>query len=240
MTLDIEFDRMAEGVEALPDFFEGFPTLNIIVISGKLNKAEVTERLFRFTRDNVLKGKRWARHFDVLDKKDDKAEAIRRAYAFAFRQQDMADKVRELIMLAESYLEKDETAKCVEVYQKIQGLAPGWQEPDENIRMFKGNVYERALDYLRAGEKIEASLLLGHYLEGRLRAFTRRQLGHVQPGLYECLKELEKARRISPYKRSLFQQVIRQRNQAIHHPGKVTEEDFESSVKNIKLLEADF
>ena len=83
LTLDIEFDRMDEGVDALPEFFESYPTLSIVVVSGKLNKSEVTERLFRFTKDNVLKVKRWARHFDVLDKKDDKTDTFRRAYSFA-------------------------------------------------------------------------------------------------------------------------------------------------------------
>ncbi|MFA4829961.1 MAG: response regulator, partial [Thermodesulfovibrionales bacterium] len=54
MTLDIEFDRMNEGIDALPGIFENYPTLNIIIISGKLNKAEVSEQLFRFTKDNIL------------------------------------------------------------------------------------------------------------------------------------------------------------------------------------------
>lgn len=71
MTLDIEFDRMNEGIDALPEIFETWPTLSIVIVSGKLNKSEVAEQLFRFTKDNVLKGKRWSRHFDVLDKKDD-------------------------------------------------------------------------------------------------------------------------------------------------------------------------
>ena len=119
LTLDIQFDRLSEGIEALPDIFEKHPSLNIIVISGKLDKNEVTEQLFRFTKDNVLKGKRWARHFDVLDKKDDKKEAIQQAYAFASRQKDTADNVRDLFVLAESYLEKEEMNKCREVYQKI-------------------------------------------------------------------------------------------------------------------------
>jgi CheY-like chemotaxis protein len=240
MTLDIEFDRMTEGIDALPEFFENFPTLNIMVISGKLNKSEVTEQLFRFTKDNVLKGKRWARHFDVLDKKDDKSEAIRGAYSFAFKQKESSDKVRDLIILAESYLEKDEIDKCLEAYRKIQKIAPGERESNENIRIFKGAVYEQALEYLRSGEKVVAALLLGHYLEGRLKAFTRKMVGHAPTGLYDCLKEIEKARRISPYKKSLFQQVVRLRNKAIHNPWKISEEDFDSSVKNLKLLEADF
>jgi len=54
----------------------------------------------------------------VLDKKDDKAEAIRRAYAFARQQQEGADNVRELFLLAESYLEENMLDKCLEVYQK--------------------------------------------------------------------------------------------------------------------------
>jgi CheY-like chemotaxis protein len=240
MTLDIEFDRMTEGIDALPEFFENFPTLNIMVISGKLNKSEVTEQLFRFTKDNVLKGKRWARHFDVLDKKDEKTEAIRGAYSFAFKQKESSDKVRDLIILAESYLEKDEIDKCLEAYRKIQKIAPGERESNENIRIFKGAVYEQALEYLRSGEKVVAALLLGHYLEGRLKAFTRKMVGHAPTGLYDCLKEIEKARRISPYKKSLFQQVIRLRNKAIHNPWRISEEDFDSSVKNLNLLEADF
>lgn len=96
LTLDIQFDRLNEGLDALPEFFENYPTLNIIVVSGKLNKAEVTDRLFQFTKNNVLKGKRWARHFDVLDKKDDKKEAIKWAYHFSIKQEQGGDRIREL------------------------------------------------------------------------------------------------------------------------------------------------
>lgn len=129
LTLDVEFDRMNEGVDALPEIFETHPTLSIIVISGKLDKSEVSERLFRFTKDNVLKRKRWTRHFDVLDKKDDKTEAIRRAHAFALQQWEGADRIRELFLLAESYLEKNMIDKCLEVYQRIQRLAPARSSP---------------------------------------------------------------------------------------------------------------
>src|SRR5512135_3766683 len=104
MTLDIEFDRMNEGIDALPEIFESHPTLSVIIVSGKLNKSEVSEQLFRFTKNNVLKGKRWARHFDVLDKKDDKTEALLRAYSFASLQSGSAGKLRELFLLAESYM----------------------------------------------------------------------------------------------------------------------------------------
>ncbi|MBI5639165.1 MAG: response regulator [Nitrospirae bacterium] len=239
LTLDIEFDRMNEGIDALPEIFEGYPTLNIIVISGKLNKAEVSEQLFRFTRDNVLKGKRWARHFDVLDKKDDKTEALRQAYYFAFKQKDVADKVKELFILAESYLEKDDMDKCLEVYQKIQSLAPGESESRENINIFTDGVsLEQAMEYYRKGEKVVASLILGHYLETRLRTFTRRMLGHSAPGLYDCLKELERNYRINHYKKGLFQQVLRLRNKAIHHPTAMSEQDVDLAVKNLRLLEA--
>lgn len=241
LTLDIEFDRMDEGIEALPRLFEEFPTLNIIVISGKLNKAEVSERLFQFTKDNVLKGKRWARHFDVLDKKDDKTEAIREAYRFAFRRHDSAEKVRDLMLLAEDHMEKGEMDKCIEVYEKIQGLAPGEQESEENIRIMKGDTaFRQAQTYMRRGESVVAALLLGHYLETRLKNFTRRLLRRSVPGLYDCLKELERARRIGPFKKDLFQQVLRLRNKAIHHPGSITEEDFEKASKDLKLLEKPF
>lgn len=238
MTLDIEFDRMNEGIDDLPEIFEVYPTLNLIIISGKLNKSEVSEQLFRFTKDNLLKSKRWARHFDVLDKKDDKTEALRRAYAFTFRQKDASDKIRDLFLLAESYLEKDELDKCLEVYQKIQHLAPGETESGENINIFKGVVSaEQALEFYRKGEKVVAALILGHHLETRLRVFTRKMLGHYSPGLHDCLKELERSHRISQYKIELFQQVLRLRNKAIHHPTDMQEQDFDTAVRNLRLLE---
>jgi len=239
LTLDIEFDRMTEGIDVLPEIFEGYPTLNIIVISGKLNKAEVTGQLFRFTRDNVLKGKRWARHFDVLDKKDDKTEAIRRAYSFAFKQKDFADNLRDLFLLAESYLEKDEMDKCIDVYQRIQHIVPGEAESEENIRIFKGGVSaEQALEYYRRGERVVASLILGHHVERRLRSFTRKVAGTVCPGLADCLKELERSRRIGEFKHDLFRQLLRMRNKAIHHPADLTEEDIHAAIKGLSLLEA--
>ena len=238
MTLDIEFDRMNEGIDALPELFETHPTLNIIVISGKLDKSEVSERLFRFTKDNVLKGKRWARHFDVLDKKDDKTEAIRRAYAFAVKRREGADSIRELFLLAESYLEKNMLDNCEEVYQKIQRLAPGEIESKENIRIVKGDVSaEQALEYYRAGETVVASLLLGYYLENRLRAFTDAVLGRTFPILSEGLKEMEQGRRISHYRKELFSDLLGLRNKAIHQPTNVSEADFKAAVKKLSLLE---
>ncbi len=239
LTLDIEFDRMDEGIDALPGFFEEYPTLNIIIVSGKLNKAEVAERLFRFTRDNVLKGKRWARHFDVLDKKDDKADTFRRAYSLSSGKKETSDKIRELFLLAESYLEKDDMDRCLEIYQKIQNLAPGESESNENIRIVQGALTpEHALDYYRKGDKVVASLLLGHHLETRLKAFTRRTLGHYFPGLYDCLNGLERAHRLSAVKRDMFQQVLRLRNKAIHHPTTISEKDFDAAARDLTLLEA--
>ncbi len=238
MTLDIEFDRMNEGIDVLPELFETYPTLNIIVISGKLDKSEVSERLFRFTKDNVLKGKRWARHFDVLDKKDNKIEAIRRAYAFARKQREGADGIRELFLLAESYLEKNMLDKCLEVYQKIQHLAPGEIESGENIRIVKGDVSaDQALEYYRAGEKVVASLLLGYYLESRLRAFTASELGRTFPILSEGLKEMEQGRRVTHFKKGLFSDLLGLRNKAIHQPTTVSEADFRASIKKLALLE---
>ena len=238
MTLDIEFDRMNEGIDALPELFETHPTLNIIVISGKLDKSEVSERLFRFTKDNVLKGKRWARHFDVLDKKDDKTEALRRAYSFAKKQREGADSLRELFLLAESYLEKNMIDKCLEVYQKIQNLAPGEIESTENIHIVKGNVSaEQALEYYRTGEKVVASLLLGYYLEKRLKAFTAAAIGKTYPTLSEGLKDMEQGRRISHFKRDLFSDLLGLRNKAIHQPTNVSEADFKAAVKIVELLE---
>jgi len=238
MTLDIEFDRMNEGIDALPELFENHPNLNIIVISGKLDKREVAERLFRFTKENVLKGKRWARHFDVLDKKDDKRSAIRRAYSFALEQREGADRVRELFLLAESYLEKNMLDKCLEVYQKIQRLAPGEMESTENIRIVKGDVSaEQALEYYRNGEKIVASLLLGYYLENRLRAFTAGALDRTYAILSEGLKEMEQSRRISQFRKGLFSELLGLRNKAIHQPASLSEADFKTAVKKIALLE---
>lgn len=241
LTLDVEFDLMNEGIDVLPELFDAYPTLSIIVISGKLNKAEVSERLFKFTKDNVLKGKRWARHFDVLDKKDDKAEAVRRAYEFSFRHKGAADGIKELFLLAEGYMEQGQMDKCLEVYQKIQAMVPGEHESGENLQLFrKGAAFEQALEYLRKGEKLIAALLLGHYLESRLKAFTKRGVGRVHANLSECLQDLERAHRISPLKRSMFQGLMRIRNKSVHHPMSIGEADFSSTAEQVKLLEADF
>jgi CheY-like chemotaxis protein len=238
MTLDIEFDRMNEGINALPELFETYPSLNIIVISGKLDKTEVAQRLFRFTTDNVLKGKRWARHFDVLDKKNDKTEAIRRAYSFAVKQRAGADSIRDLFLLAESYLEKNMLDKCLEVYQKIQKLAPGEIESAENISIVKGNLSaENAFEYYRAGEKVVAALLLGHYLESRLKVFTASTIGQAFPALSDCLKEMEKLSRISHFRKGLFSDLLKLRNKAIHHPTTISEADFKTVLIKMELLE---
>lgn len=238
LTLDIEFDRMNEGIDALPEIFEMHPTLNIIVISGKLDKSEVSERLFRFTRENVLKSKRWARHFDVLDKKDDKTDAIRRAHEFARQRQEGADRVRELFLLAESYLEKNMLDKCLEVYQKIQRLAPGDPESTENINIVRGDVsIEQALEYHRKGDKVVASLLLGYHLEIRLRAFTSAVLGRSYWSLIDCLKALDGAGKLGAFRKNLFNDLLRIRNVAIHHPTAVTEADFATAAKKLELLE---
>lgn len=238
LTLDIEFDRMSEGVDALPEIFETYPTLNIIVISGKLDKSEVSERLFRFTKDNVLKGKRWARHFDVLDKKDDKTEALRRAYAFALQQREGADRIRELFLLAENYLEKDMLDKCLEVYQKIQRLAPGEIESTENISIVRGEVSaEQAREYHRRGEKVVAALLLGYYLENRLKAFTTTVLGRSFRSLSDCLKELVAADRLGAFRETLFNDLLKLRNLAIHSPATLAESDFDAAIKKLELLE---
>ncbi len=238
MTLDVEFDKMNEGIDALPELFETHPMLNIIVISGKLDKSEVSERLFRFTKDNVLKGKRWARHFDVLDKKDDKTEAMRRAYSFAVKQREGANSIRELFLLAESYLEKNMLDKCLEVYQKIQRLAPGEIESRENIRIVKGGISaEQALDYYRTGEKVVAALLLGYHLEKRLMSFTAAVLGRTFSVLSDGLKEMDKGRCISNAKKGLFSDLLYLRNKAIHQPANVSEADFRAAIKKLERLE---
>ena len=238
MTLDIEFDRMNEGMDALPEIFENYPTLNIIIISGKLNKSEVSEQLFRFTKDNVLKGKRWARHFDVLDKKDDKTEALRRAHAFALSQRVGGEKIRELFLLAESYLEKGMLDKCLDVYQKIQNLSPEELESRENISIFKGNLsVEYALEYYQKGETIVASLLLGHHVESQLKKYTKALIGITFTTLSDCLKALEQNHHFSQYRRNLFQRLVRLRNKAIHQPAAICQEDFDGATKDMKLLE---
>jgi CheY-like chemotaxis protein len=238
MTLDIEFDRLNEGIDALPEIFESWPALNIIIVSGKLDKSEVSERLFRFTKDNVLKGKRWARHFDVLDKKDDKADAIRRAYEFARKQQEGRDNIRELFLLAESYLEKNMIDKCLEVYHRIQQLAPGDVESTENIRIVKGDVSaEQAYEYFKAGEHVVAALLLGYHLENRLRAFTVAMVGRSYPTLSEGLKEMQQRKRLSRHKKDLFSDLVGIRNKAIHQPTNIAESDFQMAIKKLAPLE---
>ena len=238
LTLDIEFDRLSEGIDVLPEIFEQYPTLTIIVISGKLNKNEVAEQLFRFTKDNVLKSKRWARHFDVLDKKDDKKEALQRAFSFAYKKNEAADNVRDLFVLAESYLEKEEMDKCIEVYQKIQDLAPGERESGENIKILSSPVSpERVLQYMSSGDKVVAALLFGHYLEIRLKAFTRKRIGRAFANLSDCLKEMEHSHRLSPGKAELFGKMMRLRNRAIHRPADITEKGVQTAFENMKMLE---
>ena len=241
MTLDIEFDKMDEGIDALPELFDAHPALNIIVISGKLDKREVSERLFRFTRDNVLKGKRWARHFDVLDKKDNKdnkAEAFRHAYDFAIKQREGADSIRELFLLAESYLEKNMLDKCLEVYQKIQRLAPGDTESRENIRIVSGSLsLELAEEYFRRGERVVAALLLGYHLEKRLMSYTSARIGRSFPVLSDCLKEMEQARRISQQQKGMFRDLLSLRNKAIHQPANIAEADFNAARQKLEQLE---
>ncbi len=237
LTLDIEFDRMNEGIDALPEIFETWPRLNIIIISGKLNKSEVAEQLFRFTKDNVLKGKRWSRHFDVLDKKDDKTEAFRRAYSFAASQREGADKVRELFLLAESYLEKGMLDKCIEIYQKIQSLVPGDAESGENIAIFKGGLsVEAARDYFEKGESIVASLLLGYFIESRLKEYTAAFIGCSYPSLADCMKMLEENRGFSSYRKGIFSRLARLRNKAIHEPAALSGQDFDDAAKDLELL----
>jgi len=241
MTLDIEFDRLNEGIDALPEIFENYPTLNIVIISGKLNKSEVLEQLFCFTKDNVLKGKRWSRHFDVLDKKDDKTEALRHAYSYALKQNEAVDKIRELFLLAESYLEKDMIDKCQEIYQRIQDIAPGEHESDENIHIFKSTVSpKQAKEYHRRGDVVVGSLLFGHYLESHLKSFTTGVLGHTYPVLSDCLKEMEHNGLISRYRRKLFRELLHIRNRAIHQPGNITEKDINDAVNSLNLLEDQF
>jgi CheY-like chemotaxis protein len=237
MTLDIEFDRMNEGIDALPEIFETWPTLSIIIISGKLNKSEVSAQLFRFTKDNVLKGKRWSRHFDVLDKKDDKSEAFRRAYSFAVSQREGAEKVPELFLLAESYLEKGMLDRCIEIYQKIQSLVPDDPESNENIAIFKGGLSaEIAHEYFRKGEKIVASLLLGYYVESRLKEYTTALIGYSHPSLADCLRSIEENRSFSQYRKGIFQRLAGLRNKAIHEPMALSEQDFDHATKDLALL----
>ncbi len=238
LTLDIQFDRLSEGIDALPELFEKHPALSIVVISGKLDKNEVTERLFRFTKDNVLKGKRWARHFDVLDKKDDKKEALQHAYSFALKQKEAADNVRDLFLLAESYLEKEELNKCVEVYQKIQSIAPGEIESSENLKILKGPVTrEQIVQHILSGDRIVASLLFGHYLETRLKTFTRRLLGRAFTSLAQCIKEIEKSRKLPVAKAELYHKLMRLRNKAIHRPSDISEKEVQVAFKSMKSLE---
>lgn len=238
LTLDIEFDRMNEGIEALPGIFEAHPTLNILIISGKLSKEEVAERLLRFTKDNVLKSKRWARHFDVLDKKDDKTEALRKAYSFSFKQKEVAGRVRELLLLAEAHLEGGDSEKSLEVYRQIQGIAPGERESKENITFFGEDSALHALDCLKRGEKAVAALLLGHHIDMRLKTFARKTLGRHPAGLEECLRELEKSGKIGEPEKALFREVLCIRDKAVHQPAAVAEEDFDSALLKLNLLEA--
>lgn len=238
MTLDIEFDKMNEGLKILPEIFENYPTLNIIVVSGKLNKGEVLEQLFLFTKENVLKSKRWSRHFDVLDKKDNKTDALRQAYSFAIKKRNSSDKLRELFLLAESYLEKNMIDKCLEIYQKVQDLVPEERESKENINILKERITpEYALEYYKRGESIVASLVLGYCIESNLKRFTNALLGYSLPILSDCMKELEKKDQLTPFRKSIFKKLLRTRNKAIHYPSAINEIDFNDTIKSLNLLD---
>ena len=65
-------------------------------------------------------------------------------------------------------------------------------------------------------------------------------VGRHAPGLYDCLHALERAHRISAYKKELFLQLLRARNKAIHHPATITEKDFDLVIQSLRLLEAKF
>jgi hypothetical protein len=126
----------------------------------------------------------------------------------------------------------------LEVYQKIQNLAPGETESTENIRVVRGNISaEQALEYFRSGETIVAALLLGYYLENRLKAFTAETLGRTFPLLSEGLKEMEEGRLISQTRIGLFSGLMYLRNKAIHAPATVTEADFLDARKKLERLE---
>lgn len=238
MTLDIEFDKMNEGLKILPEIFENYPTLNIVVVSGKLNKGEVLEQLFLFTKENVLKSKRWSRHFDVLDKKDNKIDALRQAYSFALKKRNSSDKLKELFLLAESYLEKDMIDKCLEIYQKVQDLVPDEKESKENISILKERITpEYAFEYYKRGESIVASLILGYCIESNLKRFTNTLLGYSLPILSDCMRELEKKDQLTPFRKSIFKKLLRTRNKAIHYPSAINEIDFSDTIKNLNLLD---
>lgn len=238
LTLDIQFDRLNEGIDVLPEFFENYPTLNIIVVSGKLNKKEVTNKLFQFTKNNVLKSKRWARHFDVLDKMDDKEKAIQRAYSFSIRQEQGGDRIRELFLLAESYLDKDLIEKCMEIYQELQRLLPGELESNENIQIFRGGLsVGHALEYLKNGEPIIAALILGYLIENKLKTYSKSVLGYSYATLAENSKELEKNQRANRSALAAFQRLHKMRNRAIHEPVTLSETDFEMASRLFDALE---
>ncbi len=241
LTLDIQFDRLNEGLDALPEFFEAYPTLNIIIVSGKLDKSEVTGRLFQFTKDNILKSKRWSRHFDVLDKKDDKSEAIQHAHSFAVKQNEGGDRIRELFLQAESYLERDMIDKCLEIYEELQRLVPGEIESKENLKIFQGvDSVSHAQEYFRKGDQVVAALLLGHFVEKRLKIFANSVLGRSCTTLSECSRELERKGGLKKYKKVVFQKLSQIRNQAIHQPLTLKEADFEAANRHLESLEGNF
>jgi hypothetical protein len=96
---------------------------------------------------------------------------------------------------------------------------------------------EQALEYYRAGEKIVASLLLGYYLENRLKAFTLSIMGRSFTTLSDGLKEMEQGRLISQFRKDLFYDLMGLRNKAIHQPTMVAESDFKTAIKKVSLLE---
>lgn len=128
--------------------------------------------------------------------------------------------------------------RCMEIYQRIQNIVPGELESHENINIIKGDIsVEHAREYYRKGEKVVASLILGHYIESRLKAFTSKILGSSFPVLSDCLKTLEQTDKISKYRKGLFLLLLRLRNKTVHQPSTIQEQDLDMAIKNLELLE---
>jgi len=70
-----------------------------------------------------------------------------------------------------------------------------------------------------------------------LKTFTSIIIGHSLPSLADCLREMERSRRITHYRKGLFHQLLRLRNKAIHQPTVISERDFDAAARNLKLLE---
>jgi len=90
---------------------------------------------------------------------------------------------------------------------------------------------EQALEYFRAGERIVAALLLGYYLENRLKSVTASTLGRTYAVLSEGLQEMQQRNMITRYRYGLFGDLLGYGTRPFTSLLTLVENDFQTAIK---------